>query len=43
MKTETIKTINSHQQQIYDRFEKETAEQLLAGYVDVLPPPPIIS
>jgi hypothetical protein len=41
MKTETIKTINSYQQQVYDRFEKETAKQLLDSYAGILPPPSI--
>jgi SAM-dependent methyltransferase len=36
MKTNAIKTINAHQQQIYDRFEKETTAQLLEGYGDVI-------
>jgi ubiquinone/menaquinone biosynthesis C-methylase UbiE len=36
MKTNDIKTINAHQQQIYDEFEKETAAQLIEGYVDIL-------
>jgi SAM-dependent methyltransferase len=36
MKTNNIKTINIHQQQIYDWFEKETTKQLINGYVDIL-------
>jgi SAM-dependent methyltransferase len=36
MKTNNIKTINTYQQQMYDRFEKETARQLFDGYIDVL-------
>jgi ubiquinone/menaquinone biosynthesis C-methylase UbiE len=35
-KPNEIKTINAHQQQIYDWFEKETTVQLLDGYADVL-------
>jgi DNA-binding CsgD family transcriptional regulator len=36
MKNDNIKTINAHQQQIYDRFEMETAAELLEGYRDTL-------
>ncbi|MDR0687887.1 MAG: class I SAM-dependent methyltransferase [Prevotellaceae bacterium] len=36
MKNDNIKTINAHQQQIYDLFERETAAELLKGYRDTL-------
>jgi hypothetical protein len=36
MKNDNIKAINAHQQQIYDRFERETAAELLNGQRDVL-------
>jgi hypothetical protein len=36
METGSIKTINAHQQQIYDWFEKETVAALLEGYDGIL-------
>jgi hypothetical protein len=36
MKTDNIKTINAHQQQIYDQFGKDMLEGLLNNYANVL-------
>jgi hypothetical protein len=35
MKTNNIKVINAHQQQIYERFDTETTMQLISNYADI--------